>query len=147
LASVSVFAWSYGNAFNGTVFGLGTALLATLGAYAPSPRRIEPGGLGSAVAGALVLVLGWVYPTFGDFSSWWRLAIEAPVGVIPCPTLLVVIGLALLGGGLGSEAWSLALAALGFFYGVFGAQYLGVAIDWVLSVGAVLLAWVALPRR
>ena len=36
LTSVSVFAWSYGNPFNGTVFAVSSAVLAALGARGAS---------------------------------------------------------------------------------------------------------------
>jgi len=147
LASVSVFAWSYGNPFNGTVFGLAAALLAMLGAYEPSERRVGRAALPAAAAGILLIAFGWVYPELGGATSWWSAWLEAPMGVIPCPTLAVVIGLALFGGGLGSAAWSLALSGLGLFYGVFGAWYLGVAIDGALCIGAVLLLWEAVRKR
>ncbi|MGD8317196.1 MAG: hypothetical protein PVH76_05585 [Myxococcales bacterium] len=147
IASASVFAWAYGNAFNGMVLGLGSAMLAMLGAYAPSPRRVQPAGFASTVAGVLILAVGWAYPDFEDSVWGWRAVIEAPVGVIPCPTLLVVTGLAVLGGGLGSAAWSAALCAIGLFYGTLGALHLGVTADWVLVVGAVLPVGVALRRR
>lgn len=146
LASVSVFAWSYDNTFNGMVFGLWAALLAMLGAHAPSARTIARGPFLEAAAGALMIALGWVYPHFMRDPSWWRLLVEAPIGVIPCPTLLVVVGLALMGGGLQSSSWSLALSALGLFYGVFGAWHLGVQIDWVLCAGSLILIWTALRR-
>ena len=94
-----------------------------------------------------LIVFGCAYPELGGATSWWAALWEAPVGVIPCPTLAVVIGLALLGDGLGSMPWSLALSGLGLFYGIFGAWYLGVSIDWVLFIGAALLALEALRKR
>lgn len=141
LASVSVFAWSHQNPFNGMVFGLAAALLATMGAYRPSKHEVARAPLPWAAAGVGMIAFGWLYPHFHDASTGWRFLIDAPLGVIPCPTLSAVVGLALLGGGLGSFAWSLALSALGLFYGLFGAGYLGVPSDWVLSAGSVLLAW------
>jgi hypothetical protein len=41
-------------------------------------------------------------------------------------------------GGLNSRAWSLGLAAIGIFYGIFGVLRLGVTIDVVLLLGALL---------
>ncbi|MFZ1866757.1 MAG: hypothetical protein WAU39_21225 [Polyangiales bacterium] len=147
LASVSVFAWSYGNPFNGTMFGLAAALLAMLGAYGPSAHRAGRAAFPAAAVGVLLIVFGWAYPELEGATSWWAALWEAPVGVIPCPTLAVVIGLALLGDGLGSTPWSLALSGLGLFYGIFGAWYLGVSIDWVLFIGAALLALEASRKR
>ena len=144
LASVSVFAWSYSNPFNGMIFAIAAAVLAMLGAHAPSESRVSRGSFPSTLAGVALIGFGWVYPHFLSEARWWRLLYETPLGLLPCPTLSVVVGLALLGGGLGSSAWSLALSALGFFYGAFGALYLGAQIDWVLCAGSMLLA---LSRR
>jgi len=55
----------------------------------------------------------------------------------------VAIGFALLGNGLGSRVWSLTLAALGLFYGLFGVLRLGVFLDIGLVGGAVTLAALA----
>jgi hypothetical protein len=41
--------------------------------------------------------------------------------------------------GLASKGWSLVLGFSGLFYGVLGAVYLGVVIDWVLVAGALSL--------
>ena len=63
----------------------------------------------------------------------------APLGVLPCPTLAVVAGLALMMSG---PRWTLpailAIAASG--YGVLGAFWLGVEIDLVLLLAALVLA-------
>jgi hypothetical protein len=51
----------------------------------------------------------------------------------------VAIGFALLGNGLGSRVWSLTLAAVGLFYGLFGVLRLGVLLDIGLVGGALAL--------
>jgi hypothetical protein len=63
----------------------------------------------------------------------------SPVGLVPCPTLAVAIGFALVGNGLGSRVWSLTLAALGLFYGLFGVLRLTVLLDIGLVGGALAL--------
>ena len=64
-----------------------------------------------------------------------------------CPTLSIVIGLALITGGLDSRLWTSILTAAGLFYGLFGALRLGVTIDFVLLLGAsVALVVVSLPK-
>jgi hypothetical protein len=88
------------------------------------------------VSGSLLFVFGWVYPHFLETRSILTYLYAAPTGLIPCPTLSTVIGLSLILGGLGSRAWSLTLGFAGIFYGVFGAAWLGVTIDWFLAVGA-----------
>lgn len=69
------------------------------------------------------------------------------MGLIPCPTLAMVIGLAMIGGGLGSRAWSYTLAGFGLFYGVFGVARLGVVLDLPLIAGAVALAVAVSPKH
>jgi hypothetical protein len=85
-----------------------------------------------------MIAFGWAYPHFlrGDAFA---LLVAAPLGVIPCPTLAAVIGVALIADGLGARAWSWTLAATGVFYAVFGVARLGVWIDVALLVGSVAL--------
>jgi hypothetical protein len=52
-----------------------------------------------------------------------------------------VIGSALTLGGLGSRAYSLVIGITGIFYGLFGSVRLGVLIDWVLLVAALVLVF------
>ena len=84
--------------------------------------------------------LPWV---FGPLAYLYA----APTGLIPCPTLSLVIGFALLGGGLGSRAWSISLAAVGLFYGLFGVMRLRVYWDIPLIFGAAALLAVAAASR
>ena len=72
-----------------------------------------------------------------------RLLYAAPLGLIPCPTLSALVGVALVVNGLGSRAWSLILSGSGVLYGVIGWFRLGVTIDGVLLVGAITLALAA----
>jgi len=143
LVSVSVLAWNYGNPFNGAVFALASAVLAALGAREASEQRVAGGSRVAVVVGGAMIGFGWVYPHFAATERWWALLYEAPFGLIPCPTLSVVIGIALFGGGLGSLAWAVVLSMLGLFYGVFGAWRLGVGIDLALCAGSLVLLWEA----
>ena len=80
----------------------------------------------------------WLYPHFLEGHATAYLY-ASPVGLVPCPTLAVAIGFALLGNGLGSRVWSLTLAAVGLLYGLFGVLRLGVFLDIGLVSGAVAL--------
>jgi hypothetical protein len=71
----------------------------------------------------------------------------APLGVVPCPTLMAVLGLTLLGGGFRSRAWSLTLVGLGLLYGVVGVAWFGVILDAILVAGAAALAATVSVRR
>ncbi len=95
-----------------------------------------------------MVALGWVYPHFLATDSFLPYLYAAPVGLLPCPTLLAVTGLALILRGLDCRPWSLTLGAVGLFYGLFGALRLGVVIDGTLILGAGALIALALgiPR-
>ncbi len=146
LLSVSVLAWMSANPFNGTMFAIAAVALIVIALRQPDAQlRIAP--TWAVVAGALMYLFGWVYPHFLDTVSFVPYLYDAPVGLVPCPTLSIVIGLGLVVAGLNSRAWSAVLGAMGVFYGVFGAFRLGVTIDVVLLVGALLLLTLAfLPR-
>lgn len=81
------------------------------------------------LAGLRVIANDWLY--------------AAPTGIIPCPTLSIVIGFTLILGGLRSRSWCLVLTTVGLFYGFFGAVRLGVKIDGILLLGALSTAYVA----
>jgi hypothetical protein len=146
ITSVSLFAWLYGNPFNGSVSLLLAAGLLVLARRLPrTPMRRAPKWM--RAFGWLMLAFGWTYPHFlhPEFPLYAYL-FAAPIGLVPCPTLSVVTGIALLTRGLESRAASLLLATAGLFYGIFGAVRLGVAIDFVLTLGAAALlaaAWKA----
>jgi hypothetical protein len=137
LLSVSALAWVSANPFNGTLFALAGVTLIAIALRLPAERlRIAPTWVVSA--GVLMFLFGWVYPHFLDTSSFAPYLYAAPTGLIPCPTLSIVLGLSLMVGELNSRAWSLGLAAMGIFYGIFGVLRLGVPIDVVLLLGALL---------
>lgn len=138
LVSVAAFALAFDNPFNATVFAAGAAGLAVLGGAARSQRVVRGGALASIV-GVASIAFGAFYPHFLEVSPV-AYAYSAPVGLVPCPTLALAVGLALLGNGLGSRAWALLLAALGVLYGLFGVLRLGVYLDAGLVVGAGALA-------
>jgi hypothetical protein len=146
LLSVSVLAWMAANPFNGALLGLAGVALIVLAFRLPD-ERIKIAPLWVVVAGALMFVFGWVYPHFLDTFPVFAYLYAAPTGLVPCPTLSIVIGLALIAGGLDSRLWTSVLAATGLFYGLFGALRLGVTIDIVLLLGALAaLVVVFLPK-
>lgn len=142
LVSVAAFAFAFDNPFNGAVFAAAAAALAGLGGFARS-ERVGGGGALASTMGIASIAFGAFYPNLLDASPL-AYAYAAPVGLVPCPTLALAIGFALLGNGLGSRAWTLLLAALGLFYGLFGTLRLGVYLDVGLVLGAGALALLAL---
>jgi hypothetical protein len=147
LFSVSVLAWTAANPFNGSLFALAGIALVAIATRLPDERvLIAP--FWRVSAGVFMFLFGWVYPHFLDTSSFVPYLYAAPTGLVPCPTLSIVIGLSLMIGGLNSRAWSLGLGAMGIFYGIFGVLRLGVTIDVILLLGAllsVLVIWVSKP--
>jgi hypothetical protein len=142
LASVGAVALVFANPFNGIVFIGGAVVLLAL-ARRGRDDRVRRGPSWALWAGGASLAFGWVYPHFLDAHPAVYL-FAAPLGLVPCPTLAAAIGAALLGGALGARAFSLALAALSLFYGVFGVLHLGVLLDLGLVIGATLLLLAAL---
>jgi hypothetical protein len=143
--SVAVAAFWMGNAFNAAVFlSLAMALLAIVLTLSRAPIRSgEPWEIGAGVA---MCVFGWVYPHFVA-GPWWRALYASPLGLLPCPTLSMVIGVSLIAGGFQCRWWRVTISSAGLFYGLFGAIVLGVRIDWALAAGAACLAAGLLTSR
>jgi hypothetical protein len=146
LLSVSILAWMHGNPFNGAIYLMFSIVLGVIGLRLPAEKTPKAAARW-LVIGGLMIVFGWVYPHFIERGVWVKYLYASPVGLIPCPTLSVVIGLALLADGFSSRAWTGVLAVLGVFYGFFGALRLGVRIDFILSAGALLLLVRALTLK
>lgn len=147
ILSVSAFAFSFENPFNGIAFALLGGILLAIGLrLGGEPVARAPGW--AALTGIALVGFGLVYPHF--LAGRWPLAYlyGAPTGLVPCPTLSVVIGFALLGDGLRSRSWSVVVGAAGLAYALFGGLRLGVHIDLVLLAGAAaLLVRAALSDR
>lgn len=135
LVSVSTLAWLGGNPFNGVLFAVLAVTLSWICTRLPG-RSLALTSPAWRVAAAALVVFAWIYPHFLDDRPLYAYLYAAPLGLIPCPTLSMVVGTTILLKGLGSRAWSLIIAFAGAFYGLFGALRLGVKIDWVLAAGA-----------
>jgi len=90
-------------------------------------------------SGIIMILFGLVYPHFLDTHRVIRYLYASPAGLIPCPTLSILIGFVLLFNGLGSQALTLTCILFGLFYGIFGVLKLAVHIDLVLVFGALVL--------
>ena len=146
LLSVSVLAWLNANAFNGGFFAIVAIALGFIALKLPA-GAIRIGPIWLTAVGTLMLGFGWVYPHFLVGHGFAQYLYAAPTGLIPCPTISIVIGVSLILGGLGSRAWYLVLAFIGLFYGAFGAVKLGVLIDLTLFAGALVVFYVGLSKR
>jgi len=91
------------------------------------------------VAGIVMIVFGLVYPHFLETRSITKYLYASPAGLIPCPTLSVVIGTLLLFNVPGSQAITIILIAAGLFYGIFGMLKLKVYLDLLLVLGTIAL--------
>lgn len=136
--SVAVFAWLSGNPFNGSLFILLAILILIFGLKA-SVQPINISQFPFVVAGILMIVFGLIYPHFIETNSVFKYLYASPVGLIPCPTLSILIGLVLLFNGFGSHAITLTLVVFGLFYGIFGVLKLGVYLDFFLVFGTIAL--------
>jgi hypothetical protein len=138
LITVATFALITGNPFNGFLFTVLSVLVLITGFTIPD----QPVTYSNPVylyIGIYMILFGMVYPHFLSTRSLPRYLISSPFGLIPCPTLSVVIGFLLIFNGLGSPAITLALAGFGLFYGIFGTLKLRVYLDIFLIFGTVVL--------
>jgi hypothetical protein len=101
LLSVAVFAWLTGNPFNGILFSVLTILVLIFGLKA-SNQSIEVSQVPFQVIGILMIVFGLIYPHFITGDPLLKYLYASPAGLIPCPTLSIVIGILLVFSGLGS---------------------------------------------
>jgi hypothetical protein len=145
-ASVSALAWLAGNPFNGTVFAILAVGLAGQGVRLPH-GRVAVAVPWLVAAGGFLTAFGWIYPHFLEAQSLATYLYAAPLGLVPCPTLSALVGVALVIDGLGARWWSMTLAIGGAAYGLIGWLRLGVTIDVILLAGAVALGIVAAFRR
>jgi hypothetical protein len=138
LISVAIFGWLTGNPFNGTVFSIATILMFIFGLKA-SGQPINYSQFPFIIAGILMITFGLVYPHFIKPDSIIKYLYASPAGLIPCPTLSVLIGFLLLYNGFGSQPITLTLILLGLFYGIFGVLKLRVYLDLFLLFGTLTL--------
>ncbi|MEK6795262.1 MAG: hypothetical protein AABZ39_10820 [Spirochaetota bacterium] len=136
LLSVAVFAFLAKNPFTAIVLGAASLLLMMFGILMPKGKvkvAINP----NLFLGIPMLLYGLVYPHFLENIQFFQYAIMAPVGLVPCPTLSTVIGLALFMNAFGSKKWPITLSVFGLFYGLFGVFRLGVMLDIGLILGSI----------
>jgi hypothetical protein len=138
VASFGVVAALAGNPFNAIGAGLSVVGL-RLSTRSLPKGVVERGDDGATAAGWTMVIFGWVYPHFLETSSPVSYLYAAPLGLLPCPTLAMVLGLTLVVGSLGSRSWAMVLGAISLVYGLVGVLYLRVWLDVVLIAGALVL--------
>lgn len=122
----------YGNAFNAISFAILAIALAVVAGRADN-SRVARGPAWTLMVGGAAIGFGLVYPHFVE-GSWVRVLAAAPVGIVPCPTLAMVAGIAIIAGGFGSRVVPAVLALWVAFYAWFGVVRLGVTLDVGLGV-------------
>jgi hypothetical protein len=136
--SVAVFAWLTGNPFNGILFTVASILILLFGLKAPT-QTISLSQTPFVVIGTIMILFGLIYPHFLKPDSVVEYLYASPAGLIPCPTLSIIIGLALLFSGFNSPTVTMTLIVIGLFYGVFGVFRLAVYLDLFLFFGTIAL--------
>ena len=134
VVSVSIIAWYSGNPFNGTLFAILAILIIIFGLKATS-HPITISQVNFLVIGILMIAFALLYPHFLETNSIVKYLYASPVGLIPCPTLSLLIGFLLIFNGFGSNAITISLIVYGLFYGLFGIFRLGVTLDIGLIIG------------
>ena len=138
IISVAIFAWITGNPFNGIMFSVLAILILIFGLKA-SIQPINQSQLPFFIIGVLMVAFGLLYPHFIENNSIVKYFYATPVGLIPCPTLSVLIGFILMNNGFGSKSITLIFIAFGLFYGFFGVLKLAVKLDIFLITGTLAL--------
>lgn len=146
ILSVAVFSALIKNYFNGIAFFIGFILLLIFAIKLPKEKVLIKINFGFIV-GVLMILFGFVYPHFLENPSFLKYIYSAPVGIVPCPTLIVVIGFTLLFNQFKSRAWPMALSAIGIIYGAMGIIMLGVYLDIALIAGSIILLVLTLVSK
>jgi hypothetical protein len=144
ILSVSAVAGWYEATFNCAVFAV---IAATLAFLAPrgGDEKVRRGPVWAIVLGSMLIVFAWTYPHFLESSrAPFAYLYAAPLGLIPCPTLSLVVGVTLVTGASVGTRSAVVVASAGLFYGLVGMARLGVEIDAVLVAGALGLLVLAL---
>ncbi len=145
LLSVSVISLWYENPFNGLML-LASFTLLVLFLIQTETKKIELSKRWLLVPAIIMLIFGWMYPHFVHHTVYTYF-VAAPIGLIPCPTLSLIIGFSLLFNGLDSKKWSFPLSLIGLFYGILGVFVLDVLIDAFLMGGSLILLFQSLKMK
>lgn len=135
--SVTINAAIYGNPFHAITFGIMAALAVYVLAKGKNMVTMPQQGFRTMVA-LLFIFLGFWYPEIVKANIFESLLIS-PVGVVPCPTLLVALGMLNMFYPNISKVQLIVTAFFGIIYGAIGTFKLGVYFDLWL-IGATLFA-------
>lgn len=139
LVSVLATALVNGNPFHLVAF----ALLSGVAGYellANGQGHAVPRWSGTTVVSAGLIITGLWYPEFVEASPA-ALMLLSPLGRVPCPTLLVVLGLLGLVRQHVSRPYYAVVASVGLLFGIIGTVVLGVYLDAALLLAALHGFW------
>jgi hypothetical protein len=136
--SVAILAFIAGNPFNGVLFTV-LGLVTIFFGLKASDQPVLTSQMVFLIIGILMVAFGLLYPHFVNSGSVVKYLYASPAGLIPCPTLSVIIGLLLIYNGFDSRPLMLVFIIFGLFYGVFGVLKLAVYLDLFLILGTLAL--------
>ena len=144
LVSTAIVAAAAGNPFDGVVMGVTAMALLVAALRRPAALAAWHWNWQTGT-GLASIAFAWAYPTFSANAASWVYAFGSPTGVLPVPTLALVIGFTLLTSAHQTRTWSTGLASVAAFYGAFGSVQLGVTLDLGLLLGSLALIIAAAP--
>jgi hypothetical protein len=132
LLSVTIHAFIFGNIFHALTFGLFTLIALVQLARPKQDIKVNANRIQTVIA-LFFIIIGLWYPEFIEKNAV-MLLLFSPVGVIPCPTLLSVLGLLTLTyPSSGKFQYGFAIF-MGLIYGVIGIFVLKVYLDITLLI-------------
>jgi hypothetical protein len=144
--SVGVLAWASANPFNAAAFAILAVALIII-ANRLTNERVRIASWVPFLSGTLLVAFGWICPHFLSADSWAAYIYASPFGLVPCPTLSVLIGVTLILDRLGSTPWCTTLVAAGSIYGAMEVSRLGVVLDYGLLAGVGVVAAVTVREQ
>lgn len=99
-----------------------------------------------SIIALLSIFIGFWYPEFVEANFLAQLLLS-PVGIVPCPTLLVVLGLLTLAYPRVNKTQYIITALMGAFYGITGVFQLKVMLDLPIIVIVAYAFWLLLKDR
>ena len=143
--SVLINAWIYGNPFHLVTF----AILAGFAGWEllTGKNNFHTPEMNSITLIALVfIVLGLWYPDFVEVNKVQSL-LFAPVGIVPCPTLLVTLGLLSLAYTRINMLQYVVTITMGLIFGIIGTFVLKVYLDVSLLLAVLFSLWILVQRK
>ncbi len=128
-----------GNPFNMAVFGI-IAIISAIELVRGMNQVNVPRLSANTIVGFLFVLTGFWYPEFVKASPL-LMPVVSPLGAIPCPMFLVMLGMLTLCIPHVNRLQFVTTAALGLFYGITGVLQLGVYLDLVLLAAALYSFW------